>query len=186
MIKINLLPVREERRKLGARQETLLFFLVIILIFIGVFYWHTTTNKKIRTLRREIIRVDGEIKRLAKVVAEVEKFKKDKKTLEGKIEVIGQLKRHRQAQTHFMDELNKALTPQIWLKTYQEKGGGVILKGRSLATDDIANFMRNLEASRYFNEVELEVTTQKEEKVGQTPLKINDFSIRFKTTVAPE
>jgi type IV pilus assembly protein PilN len=186
MIKINLLPVREERRKLGARQETLLFFLIIILIFIGVFYWHSTTNRKIKSLRQEIRRVDGEIRRLDKVVKEVEKFKRDKKTLEGKIKVIGELKRNRQAQVHFMDEINRALTPQIWFKTYQEKGGSIVLKGQSLATDDIANFMRRLEASEYFYQVELDVTTQKEQRIGQRSVKVNDFTVRFKTLAAPQ
>lgn len=186
MIKINLLPVREERRKLGARQETLLFFLIITLIFIGVFYWHSSTNKKIKTLRRETSRVENEIRRLDKVVKEVEKFKKDKKILQGKIKVIGQLKQNRQSRVHFMDEINKALTTQVWLKTFQEKSGAIILKGTSLATDDIAAFMRRLEASKYFQEVGLDLTIQKKQKVGQRSYKVNDFTIRLKTTASPK
>ena len=54
MIKINLLPVREERRRMGARQEQMFFILILILVFGGVFFWHSATNKKIKGLRSQI------------------------------------------------------------------------------------------------------------------------------------
>ncbi len=181
MIKINLLPVREERRKLGARQEKILYLLVLALVFIGVFYWHTSTTKKIKNLRLEITKADQEINRLSKVVKEVEKFKRDKKVLEDKIRVIQHLKANRQAQVHYLDEINKALPIQVWLEFYQERRGSVIIRGKALSTDGIADFMRNLENSSYFGEVELEVTTQKDSSVGDRKIRINDFSLRLKT-----
>ena len=180
MIKINLLPVREERRRLSARQEQLFFILVMVLVVIGIYYWHSSINRKIGNTQTEIARVDQEITRLSKIVKQVEKFKSDKKILEEKIRVIGQLKENRQAQVHIMDEINKALPSQVWLQYFQERGGMVVLRGKSLSPDDIANFMRNLEASEYFSEVELDVTTQKDLKLGDRTLKVNDFSIRFK------
>ncbi len=181
MIKINLLPVREERRKLGARQEKILYLLVLVLVFIGIFYWHTSTSKKIKNLRLEITKADQEINRLSKVVKEVEKFKKDKKVLEEKIRVIQHLKSNRQAQVHYLDEINKALPVQVWLEFYQERRGNVIIRGKSLSTDGIADFMRNLDSSSYFDEVELELTTQKNSSVGDRKFRINDFSLRLKT-----
>jgi len=85
-----------------------------------------------------------------------------------------------------MDEINKALPSQVWLLFFQERAGTVILRGKSLSPDDIANFMRNLEASDYFSDVELDVTTQKDLKLGDRTLKVNDFSIRFKRMAEPE
>lgn len=182
MIKINLLPVREERRRLSARQEQLFFLLMIILIMIGIYYWHSSMNRKIRDTRLEIAHVDQEIARLSKVVKQVEKFKSDKKILEEKIRVISQLKENRQAQVHVMDEINKALPSQVWLQFFQERGGMITLRGKSLSPDDIANFMRNLEASDYFSDIGLDVTTQKDLRLGERTIKVNDFSIRFKMT----
>jgi type IV pilus assembly protein PilN len=179
MIKINLLPVREERRRMGARQEQLLMALVLILVALGVFYWHSSTNKKIKDLRQQITQADQEIKRLSKIVKEVEKFKSDKKTLEGKIAVIDQLKTYRQVQVHYMDELNKALPAQVWIEFYQQRGDRIVLRGKSLSTEDVADFMRNLENSVYFTGVELDQTSQKDVSVGDRKLKINDFSVRF-------
>jgi type IV pilus assembly protein PilN len=182
MIKINLLPVREERRRMSARQEQLFFFLMIILVMIGIYYWHSSMNNKIRNTRQEIAHIDQEIARLSKIVKQVEKFKSDKKILEEKIRVISQLKENRQAQVHVMDEINKALPSQVWLQYFQERGGNVTLRGKSLSPDDIADFMRNLEASDYFRDIELDVTTQKELRLGERTIKVNDFSIRFKMT----
>ncbi len=179
MIKINLLPVREERRRLGARQELMFFALIMVLTFIGVYYWHSTTNSKIKDLRMEITQAEQDITRLSKIVKEVEKFKTDKKVLEGKIAVIDQLKTFRQVQVHSMDELNKALPSQVWLEFYQQKGENLVLRGKSLSTDNIAGFMRNLEASAYFEDIRLDQTSQQERSVGDRKVKVSDFSLRL-------
>lgn len=179
MIKINLLPVREERRRLGARQEMMFFGLVMVLVCIGIFYWWSTTSRKIKDLNRQIVQVEQDIQRLDKIVQEVEKYKADKKVLEGKISVIDQLKTFRQVQVHYMDELNKALPDQVWLEYLQQRGDGLILRGKSLSTDDIAGFMRNLEASAYFQDIRLDQTSQQEFTVGDRKMRVNDFSLRL-------
>jgi type IV pilus assembly protein PilN len=179
MIKINLLPVREERRRLGARQEQMFFALIMVLVLIGLYYWHATDNRKIKNLRLQISQVEQDITRLSKIVKEVEKFKADKKVLEGKIAVIDQLKTFRQVQVRYMDELNKALPSQVWLEFYQQRSNLLTLRGKSLSTDDIANFMRNLEASTWFNDVRLDQTSQKETTLGDRTVKVNDFSLRL-------
>ncbi len=179
MIKINLLPVREERRRMGARQEQMFFVLILILVFIGVFYWNSSTNKKIKSLKTQITQVENDINRLNKIVKEVEQFKKDKKILEGKIEVIDKLKQGRRVQVHYMDELNKALPNQTWIEFYQQNGENLILRGKSLSTDDIAGFMRNLEASIYFSDIRLDQTNQKELSFSGRKVRVNDFSIRL-------
>jgi type IV pilus assembly protein PilN len=179
MIKINLLPVREERRRMGARQEQMFFVLILILVFGGVFYWHTTTNRKIKDLRGQITKAQKDIKRLDKIVKEVEKFKKDKKVLEGKIEVIDKLKQNRQVQVFYMDELNKALPSQVWIEFYQQREDTLILRGKSLSTDDIADFMRKLENSIYFEDIRLDQTSQKEIALAGRKVRVNDFSIRL-------
>jgi type IV pilus assembly protein PilN len=187
MIKINLLPVREERRRLGARQEQLLFVLIVFLVIIGTYYWWASTRKEIKGLRAEIRQVEQEITRLSQVVKDVEKFKADKKILEEKIAVIGTLKTNRLAQVHYMDELNKALLDpeeregglQVWLLNYQQTGTDLSLRGRALSTEHIADFMRNLEASPYFKNVRLNQTNQINQGIGDRTIKINDFGLRF-------
>jgi type IV pilus assembly protein PilN len=183
MIKINLLPVREERRRLGARQEMMFFGLIMVLVFIGLFYWNSSLNRRIKDLSANITQVEQDILRLDKIVKQVEKFKADRKILEGKIAVIGLLETHRQVQVHYLDELNKALPEQVWLEYYQQRADSVVLRGKSLATDDIAGFMRNLESSSYFQDVRLDQTSQQVVTVGERSMRVNDFSLRL--TVVP-
>ncbi len=180
MIKINLLPVREERRRLGFRQQMTLFALILVLVGIGLFYWHQSTSARIDKLRLQITEMDQEIERLAKVVKEVEKYKKDKKTLEGKLDVIGKLQKDRKIAVHYLDELNRALPDRVWLEFYDESGGAITVRGKALDPDDVPAFMRNLSASPYFTDVELDVTTQSEVPVGKETVKVSDFTIRFK------
>jgi type IV pilus assembly protein PilN len=180
MIKINLLPVREERRRLGFRQQLTLFALILVLVSIGLFYWHQSTGAQIEKLRGQIAQMDQEIERLAKVVKEVEKYKKDKKTLEGKLDVIGKLQKDRKIAVHYLDELNRALPDRVWLEYYEEGGGAITVRGKALDPDAVPAFMRNLSASPYFSEVDLDVTTQSEVEVGKEMVKVSDFTIRFK------
>jgi len=184
MIKINLLPVREERRRLGARQEMMFFALIMVLTLIGVYYWHSTTKGKIRDLQMQVTQAQQDITRLSKIVKEVEKFKADKKVLEGKISVIDQLKTYRQTQVHYLDELNKALPSQVWLEFYQQRSDDLVLRGKSLSTDEIAGFMRNLEASAYFSDIRLDQTSAKEVPVGGRKMRVSDFSLRLKVVPA--
>jgi Tfp pilus assembly protein PilN len=79
-----------------------------------------------------------------------------------------------------MDELNKALPEQVWLEFYQQRGDELVLRGKSLSTEDVADFMRNIEASAYFGEVRLDQTSQRNVPLGDRTLKVNDFSVRFK------
>jgi type IV pilus assembly protein PilN len=180
MIKINLLPVREERRRLGARQQLILFALVVVLVAIGLFYWHQATAGQIEQKKSEIAQMDADIARLSKVVAEVEKFKRDKKTLEGKLDVIGKLQKDRKIAVHYLDELSRALPERVWIEYYDEAGGVITVRGKAVNPDDVPAFMRNLSASPYFSDVELDVTTQTEVLVGKDTVKVSDFTIRFK------
>ncbi len=180
MIKINLLPVRAERRRLGMQQQMLLFGLLLVLVGIGLYYWYSATSSKITARRAEIAAMEQEINQLSSVIAEVEKFKKDKKTLEGKLDVIYRLQKDRKIAVHYMDEINQAIPERVWLEMYDEKAGAVTVRGKALNPDDVAAFLRNLAKSPYFRDVELDVTTQGEIKVGQESVKINDFTIRFK------
>lgn len=180
MIKINLLPVRAERRRLGMQQQMLLFGLLLVLVGIGLYYWYSATAAQIHDRRAKISEMETEITQLAAVIAEVDKFKKDRKTLQDKLDVIQSLQKDRKIAVHYMDEINQALPERVWLEMYDEKAGILTLRGKALNPDDVAAFMRNLAKSPYFKEVELDVTTQGEIKVGAEAVKVNDFTIRFK------
>ena len=84
-----------------------------------------------------------------------------------------------------MDEINRALTPQVWIEFYQQQGTNLSIRGKSLSTDDIADFMRKLEASDYFDEVRLIQTTQTSVALGSRSVKVNDFSLQVAVTGGP-
>ena len=54
-----------------------------------------------------------------------------------------------------LDELNIAVPSQVWLRQLEEKGNIARIKGRALGNDAIAQFMRNLDNSDYFDSVDL-------------------------------
>ncbi|MCG2741025.1 MAG: hypothetical protein L6300_12450, partial [Syntrophaceae bacterium] len=92
MIKINLLPYREKAKKENLRQQitilsgTLVFFLLIILA--GHLYFSTIIIPAMETKIRE---AEARLVVLNKKVGDIEGFKRDKKELEQKLEVINAL-----------------------------------------------------------------------------------------------
>jgi hypothetical protein len=59
-----------------------------------------------------------------------------------------------------MDDLNRALPTQLWLREVQESKGELKINGRALTNQDIAVFMQALERSEYFSNVELKESRQ--------------------------
>ena len=63
MIRINLLPYREARKKENIRRHVSIFFLVIVFTFLSMFYLNNVLNKKIKNLGVSIENTKTKIKK---------------------------------------------------------------------------------------------------------------------------
>jgi len=178
MIRINLLPVRaaQKKEKLRGQIIVVVLSLVVAALVCGGAYLHI--NMKIDAERAEVSRKQDEINALKKKIGEVGRFKKLQAELRGKLEVLDKLKEGRSGPARYLDELNKVLPEKLWLTEFSEKEGSVMVKGVALSEKNVAEFMRNLTASQYFDQVDLVQTAQK----GQKGLKLQDFQLTFKIT----
>jgi type IV pilus assembly protein PilN len=61
------------------------------------------------------------------------------------------------------------LPEKLWLTSFSEKGGLITLSGVADDEHTVARFMQNLEASDYYQNIELTVTEQS--KVGDNIMK---------------
>ena len=59
-----------------------------------------------------------------------------------------------------MDELSTALPEKLWLTKFSEKSGSVALSGVADSENTVAVFMRSLETSQYYKDIQLSVTEQ--------------------------
>jgi type IV pilus assembly protein PilN len=173
MIHINLLPVREERRKAGARQLALVLVGALIgsMLLSGAVHWKVRHD--ISSTRALTVATQKEIDRFEPQLKQVEEFKKTKAEIEQKLDVIQGLNEARSGPVHMLDELATHTPDRIWISKVSVHNGRMLMEGMSLDNELVALFLTALEESPYFKSVEL-VETQAKEKDG---FRLNAFEV---------
>lgn len=181
MLKINLLPVREARRKADLRQYMMQLVLVVIVVVGAVGIFHSRLADQLEKTQARVAQMQSDIDQFAPQVAQVQAFKKRKAELEKKIGVIDGLDKARSGPVRVMDELATRTPDRLWLTEISTKGNTINLKGQSLDNELVALFLRSLGESDYFAAVDLGAAKLTESK----GLKLVRFDIDAKL-VNPE
>jgi len=178
MLEVNLLPVREAKRKADLRQQVMQLVLGLLVVGAGVGLVHSRITDEIEMTNARVRQMENDIEQFKPQLNQVAAFKKKKGELEKKIDVIEGLDRARTGPVRVMDELATRIPERLWLTGLTTKGKGINLKGQSLDNELVALFLGQLVDSKYFKDVDLESTTMGESKNGS--LKVVSFSIQAK------
>ncbi|MFA5983477.1 MAG: PilN domain-containing protein [Methylococcaceae bacterium] len=177
MVKINLLPWREELRKqkkqdfiarIAASVLVTIAILTMVHLYIdGLIDYQEQRNK---TLQDEIALLDIKI-------AEIKTIEEKKSKLLAKIELIQKLQESRPEIVHLFDEIAKITPEGIFLTKLTQTGTGLIFNGKSQSNARISSFMRTIETSPWLQLPKLDVI--------QSPSKANvdalsDFILQAK------
>jgi len=175
MLEINLLPVREARRKADLRQQVMQLVLVLIVVIGGIGILHSRMTDKIERAQGRIQQMQNDINQFKPQLEQVAAFKKQKAELEKKIDVIDGLDKARSGPVRVLHELASRSPDRLWITKLDTKGTAITLQGQSLDNEIVALFLRGLGDSPYFDEVDLDSTKLGNNKSG---LKLVKFSIR--------
>ena len=176
MITINLLPVREERRKASARQFLLLALMAVaatISLSAIHYWWYRASVAEAKTAAK---RIQGEIDRFGPQLEQVEQYRAVKADIEKKLSVISDLSAARSGPVHLFDEVATHMPERMWLTKMEVEGQKLTIQGMSLDNELVALFLTALNTSPYFEQVEL-VETQAKEMDG---FKLNAFEVSAK------
>ena len=174
MIRINLLPVREARRKNEARQQLMMLAVSLVgaVLLCGVA--HHVMRTRISDTEARVKALEAQLSQFKPQQEQVDAFKAKKAEIEQKLTVIERLERSRSGPVHILDELATRIPERVWLTNLNANNGQVELTGMSLDNELIALFLTGLNDSPYFANVELESSELKTVK----ELKLNTFKIR--------
>ena len=156
MIKINLLPVRDIKRRIKAKKEifvALAAFLtfIVFLILLALFRINT-----INDLQEENRNLQREKDQYTHILNEIKKLEADKKIIETRIGVIGQLKQSSSLTVRVMDEVARMTPPQrMWLTGLSQTGASLRLTGMALDNQTVAAYMDDLSSSPLIGNVVL-------------------------------
>jgi type IV pilus assembly protein PilN len=175
MARINLLPHREERRKL-ARQH---FFVIAggtaVVGALVVVAMHGFYAAKIDTQAERNRFLKSEIAKLDKEIAEINKLKDEIQALLARKQVIETLQADRAQTVHLLDELVRQMPEGVYLKSVAQKGRNVSVLGYAQSNARVSTLMRNIESSPWLTSPGLvEVKAANVEK-----RRVSEFNLNF-------
>lgn len=161
MIQINLLPVRQLRKRLQVRNEVAVFGAIVLLVIVIIGIIGLNMSHAVKSKKSENKVLSKKKASYQPILDEIDKLKKDKKEQETKLDVIKKLKTGSQTLVHVFDELAK-VTPsnRVWLQSMSHSGDTMKISGIALDNATIAQYMRSIRGSDYFNSAELSAASQ--------------------------
>jgi type IV pilus assembly protein PilN len=160
MIRINLLPLRASRKKETIRQQISILALSLIGVLVVGLLLTGLLAAKISTATSQIETSENEIKALKAKIGAIDNIKKLQAEVKKKLDVLNQLRQEKSGPASRLAALSDAVPEKLWLTKYSESAGSVAVSGYALSEELIAVFMRNLQASGAFTNVELQVSEQ--------------------------
>jgi type IV pilus assembly protein PilN len=166
MIEINLLPHREAKRAADVRRTAGVLVLGLVLVGGTIAVVDRSMHKDQLAAEASVRQLEADIERYRPEEEQVAVFKQKRSELEDKIDVIKGLDRARSGPVRILDELSKSTPNRLWLTTLSTEGIDIVMEGDSLDTGIVADFLRSLNASPYFVNVDLEKTVSGAEVDG--------------------
>jgi len=184
MIKINLLPYREETKKQFLKSQLSIASICTVPSILLIIILLILLNTKISNTSTQIRKVESDIKKQKVSLDEIKVFKKEKETLKNKMKVIDKLKKGKFGPVHIIDHLAINLPGRIWLTEIVQKNMSMTLEGKALDNISISNYMVNLTKSDYFKSVDLkQIKTDKCK--GPQGIQLKKFSLTSTITYTP-
>jgi type IV pilus assembly protein PilN len=155
MIRINLLPHREEARKHRRQQFYSLLGLVALLGGVVWFVGHTLIGQRIDSQESSNDFVKHEIAVLDKEIAEIKRLQEQTQALLSRKQVIEALQGNRAETVHIFNELGKQVPEGVFIRSVKQSGERINLLGYAQSNARVSQLMRNLDASPIFEKPEL-------------------------------
>ena len=157
MPRINLLPWREQERKIRRREFMVaaggaIFASVIFILGGKVLYssWTDAQNEKNNLLKKEIVKLDAQI-------ADIQDLENRKQRLVARMEIIEKLQRKRPEIVHLFDEIVKTVPDGIYLTAIKQTGNRLEIHGVAQSSTRVSTFMRNIDSSVWMDNPVLQV-----------------------------
>jgi type IV pilus assembly protein PilN len=155
MIRINLLPHREEKRKAKRQQFYALIGLISVLagliVFVGyslISGWVAAQEEKNAFLKKEIAVLD-------KQIDQIKELKEKTQALLARKQIIESLQRDRAEAVRLLNELAKQTPEGIYLRSVKQDGQKIALGGYAQSNTRVSALMRNIEASPWLEKPQL-------------------------------
>jgi type IV pilus assembly protein PilN len=155
MIRVNLLPHREEARKRRQQQFGVLAGITVVIgALVAGAVW-LFLDQQVTQQQQNVAYMKGEIAKLDKQIEEIRKIREETASLLAKKQVVEGLQSNRSEPVQLLDQLLRQLPEGVYLKNVKQTGAKVNLSGYAQSNARVSTLMRNLGASPYLENPEL-------------------------------
>ena len=173
MVRINLLPHREQKRQARQRQFVSLVVGLGVLALAVVGLGHVVIAERIENQNSRNALLKGEIAKLDEQIKEIDRLRDQTQALLARKQVVETLQANRTEAVHLLDQLVRQLPDGIYLRSVKQNGARVTLTGYAQSNARVSTLMRNIEGSPWLTQPELvEIKS-----VAVDKQKVNEFTL---------
>ncbi|QZA76864.1 PilN domain-containing protein [Deefgea tanakiae] len=182
MIRINLLPHREQKRI--ARQRRYVSMLIVSFLAAAgvVLAGYMVLSAKIDTQADRNQFLTEENAKLDREIAEIDKLKAEKQALLDRKKIVERLQSNRTETVHLLDQLTRQVPEGVYLKDVKQTNDQLVLIGYAQSNARVSTLMRNLNDSPTFEQPLL--IEAKSATVGNQ--RLSEFTLNVKLTRVDE
>jgi Tfp pilus assembly protein PilN len=165
MIKVNLSGIGVKKAgggsgvKATSSENALPLFLVLIIAIAGVggYWWYSGVSNNLAGLNDQISQAEVQMRELDEVIKQDQVYEARKVALENQIKIIEGLQRNQVSPVVSLDFLAQAIaqTDYVWLSSLDQNNTIFNMSGTGTSVNAIADFVTNLERTRYFHNINL-------------------------------
>ncbi len=187
MIRINLLPHREQKRQARQRQFVSLAIGLAILGAAVVLLVHVEFGRQIGNQEERNGILKTEIGKLDDQIKEIDKLREQTQALLARKQVVETLQSNRTEAVHLIDQMVRQLPDGIYLKSIKQAGAKVTMVGYAQSNARVSTLMRNIESSPWLQLPEL-VEIKSVPSPITKDLRVNEFTlnVQIKQMAPPE
>lgn len=179
MIRVNLLPIKQARRRSAGRSQLVVFAVLLFLLVATMGILYMTRADELGRLQETEARFRAEVAAAEKEVADVRSIEADAERLASQLKVLTDLEESRIGPVKMLDELQAMLSPprneedrfaqlqrdwnvewdtrRLWVQDFSENNRKFDLQGFAGNADDVAEFLQRLTTAKHFGNVQLDI-----------------------------
>ena len=182
MVRINLLPWREARRKQQQRNFITLTLGALAITALVMVLVHMEFSRRIDYQQQRNQFLTSELAVLDRKIKEIQELDKKKKNLIARMDVIQQLQVSRPEVVHLFDELGKTIPEGVQISDLTQSDRSIAINGIAQSNARVSVYMRNLDQSAWFHETSLQVIESQAESKDKKGRQMSRFALKFRQT----
>lgn len=180
MIRINLLPWREQQREERKRQFLIAVAITAVIAVIGVAIAGKYLNMQIDNQNMRNNYLNQQIAVMNDRIKVIEDLKAKRAELLSRMKIIQDLQSNRQILARLLDQFVRTLPDGVFYTGLDKKGKQITISGITVSNNRVSNLMRNFENSPWLISPNLTVITQLNKKDPMD--KTSSFTLQVQET----